>query len=109
MAKESLREREVTNDKNIHSITTTEKADSPIKETIQAWLISKDLDATIWTGLSYFENDKRPTIEEVLEHFSKLDSIFGKQAEEYIRKAPKQIDTEYRRQIEKEFGWTHIE
>jgi hypothetical protein len=109
-AKESLKEREGTNDiENIHSVITIEKPDTPIKTTIQKWLVSKDLNAAIWTGLSYSEKNKRLTIDDVLEHLLKLNYIKGKQAEEYIRKAPKQIDTEYRRQIEKEFGWTPIE
>lgn len=108
-AKESLKDREGTNDKNIHSITVKEKADTSIKGTIQRWLVSKDLDAAIWTGLSYYEKDRRPTIDEVIEHLLKLDYVIGKQAEEYIRKAPKQIDTEYRRQIEKELAWTPLD
>jgi len=107
-AKISLKERENTSEINIHSITKAEKADTPIKETIQRWLITNDLDAAIWTGLSYYK-DKRPTIDEVLEHLTSFKHIMGRRAEEYVRNAPKQIDTEYRRRIEKEFGWTPTE
>lgn len=108
VAKESLKDREGTSEENIHSVIANEKTDTPLKETIQKWLASKDLDAAIWTGLSYFEKNIRPTIDDVLKHLKGLDYKAWKHAEEYIRKAPKQIDTDYRRRIEKEFGWTPI-
>ena len=75
-------------------------------------MIGKNLDAAIWTGLSYSKktNNKRPAIETILEHLDKtIDRTTQIVAEEYIRRAPKQIDTEYRRIIEKELGWTPIE
>ena len=46
-----------------------------------------------------------PSINDVLDIFRKLPHAQGKLAEEYIRKAPPQIDTEYRKRIVKEFGW----
>lgn len=106
----SLKEREkVTNDNTIKSVLITDRDADEIKSVIIKWLITKHLDAAIWTGLSFSKktNFKRPTIDFILNHLkNKLDYNQRKVAEEYIRKAPKQIDTEYRRKIEFAFGWT---
>lgn len=105
---ESLRKREGTSKVNIHAIKSGEQTSDIIKATVQKWLLAKNIDAAIWTGLKYkFKGSAvRPTVEQVIEHLSKLDYSVWKAAEEYVCKAPKQIDTEYRRQIEKELGWT---
>ena len=63
-------------------------------------------------GLSYKykgKNGIRPSIKQVIDHLRTVDYEIRKIAEEYIRKAPKQIDTEYRRKIENEFGWKTID
>jgi hypothetical protein len=106
-AVESLRKREGTSKANIHTIKSDEQTTDIIKATVQKWLLTKNMDAAIWTGLKcrFNGNAIRPTIEQVIEHLSKLDYNVWKMAEEYVCKAPKQIDTEYRRQIEKELGW----
>lgn len=107
----SLKEREGTTISNIHHISPTEETTDKVKSVIKKWLIEKNLDAAIWTGLPSKFNGRniRPTIEEVIEHLSKLDYKVWKLAQEYICKTPKQIDTEYRRIIEKELGWIPIE
>ncbi len=105
----SLKEREGTPTSAIHHVLSNDNLSDPIKIIIKDWLISKNIDAAIWTGLSYREGEDRPSIEEVITKLLSLNYVTGKAAEEYIRKAPKQIDTEYRRAIEKELGWSPIE
>lgn len=106
----SLEERE--NSKKIDSVKTNEKpTNDNTKISIVEWLRLKNLDAAIWTNLSYSKktDNKRPSIEYIIKHLKELDYNSRKTAEEYIRKAPKQIDTEFRRKIELEFGWTYLE
>jgi hypothetical protein len=49
-----------------------------------------------------------PTSDEIVAYLGNLPSEKKKRAEEYIRRAPPQIDTPYRRRIEAEFGWTPV-
>jgi hypothetical protein len=110
-AKRSLKVREGTRDEYIHSILTNEATHDQVKVIIKNWLEAKGLDAAIWTGLSYSKRTSRsrPSIDYVINHLKGLDSEKKKVAEEYIRKAPKQIDTLYRRGIELELGWSSVE
>jgi len=64
-------------------------------------------------GLICHQSSKTKTTEfhrltKQLIYFNSLDINARATAEEYIRRTPKQIDTEYRRKFETEFGWTHI-
>ena len=75
---------------------------------IAQWATTKSLDAVVWTNLEVglkSNRGKLPSVDAVLECLRKLPHAQRKLAEEYIRKAPPQIDTEYRRRIAKEFGW----
>ncbi|OBX24705.1 hypothetical protein LX77_03615 [Gelidibacter algens] len=79
---------------------------------IQLWLNDKvDIDAVIWTDLGEkwttknnitIHKDKR------VEYLKNLDDSTKRIAEEYIRKAPIQINTKYRQLIEKELNWFPI-
>jgi hypothetical protein len=108
----SLKEREeVQNDNLIHFVKATHETNDEIKSIIIDWLKSKKLDAAIWTGLSFSKhtNYQQPTIEYVIRHLKSLEGEAKALAEEYIRKAPKQVDTEYRQKIQSELGWTFLE
>ena len=111
-AKESLRIREGRPERAaIHSVEKTDNVADSLKESVRQWMITKDIDAVIWTGLSCkFDdiNNLRPTIEQVKDYLSRRPADEKKLAEDYIRRAPKQVDTEYRREIEKAFGWYPI-
>ena len=77
-------------------------------------MITKDINAVIWTGLPCkFQNENFviPKIEQIINYLSVeiIDDKIRKLAEEYVRKSPKQIDTEYRRAIEKSLHWHPIE
>lgn len=94
----------------IASVTSQEQATDSIKLIIQSWAQSLKLDAVIWTNLPPKYNDtdgQVPTIDEAVSYLHNIDINTRTAAEEYIRKAPKQIDTDYRRRFETEFGWTH--
>lgn len=115
VAKESLAIREGNKDKVksiINSVTLIEETDDFVKIKIQKWIKDLDLDAAIWTNLSSRFDKKvntEPTIKEAIEYLNLLDINKRVLAEEYIRRTPKQIDTEYRRKFEAEFGWTFSE
>jgi hypothetical protein len=112
-AKKSLQEREGTSEKNIASITATEDAADNIKQIIKDWIISLKIDAAIWTNLPPKFNSTEgrvPTIEDAVSYLRSITDINTRTlAEEYIRKTPKQIDTDYRRRFEADFGWTYID
>jgi len=106
---ESLWEREDCFKKeDIHFLKFSDDPGDKIESVIVDWLKSKGLDAAVWTGLSYKNREgknKRMSIEEVIEHLKNLGCNEQKAAEEYIRKAPRQIKTEYRKRIEAKFNW----
>lgn len=115
-AKESLRKREGVLSKNIDtsiaSISISEETDDNIKLSIQGWLSKSNLDAAIWTNLPPKFNGNNgdfPKIKDAVDYLKTLDVHQRNLAEEYIRNTPKQIDTEYRRKFEIEFGWTFNE
>jgi len=112
-AKRDLAAREGVEDSHIdRSIgyweAATQKSHGAAAREIAEWALTKRLDAVVWTSLETGLKDKRgmlPSIEEILDHLRRLPHAQGQLAEEYIRKAPPQIDTEYRRRIAKEFSW----
>ena len=72
------------------------------------WAQTKHIDAVVWTSLEVGLKSKRgtvPSVEAILDHLRALPHAKRRLAEEYIRKAPPQIDTEYRRRIAQELGW----
>lgn len=107
-AKESLKQREgVPKVALIHSIGQKEDTQDSIAKIIKEWLCEKKLDYAIWTGLGFSKKTgyQRPSIKDIINHLNNIDISERQAAEEYIRKAPIQIDTEYRRQIELTLGW----
>lgn len=104
---ESLKEREKS--EKIDFVTATEASEDPVKHKIIEWLRLYHLDAAIWTSLSYKQNSTRPSIDDIVAHLKSLNQSDRTRAEEYVRKAPKQIMTEYRKRIEEELGWAPTE
>ena len=100
---DSLKIRERTREKNIHWINCADTTADPIKSIIKDWLLEKKLDTAVWTGLSFSSktNNQRPSVEEVITHLKGLATTTKEKSEEYIRKTPAQIATEYRQEIEK--------
>lgn len=112
-AKKSLAEREGITDKNIkYSIgfwdRETGDAHGLCSDDIGVWAEQLNIDSVVWTNLKYGFNGKRdvlPKCSEIIEHLNSLPDESKKVAEEYICKAPIQIATEYRKQIQIELGW----
>ena len=72
------------------------------------WALARKLDAVIWTALPprFKKMDgKIPEETDVVSCLRELRGAIRDEAERYIRQAPRQIDTAYRRRIEAEFGW----
>jgi len=116
IAKTSLRIREgISKEKlnsRIGSLTVEDEITEGINLIIKNWAISLKLDAVIWTTLpSKFNNleGQVPTIDEAISYLRSVDINTWETAQEYVRRTPKQIDTEFRRRFEGEFGWTCIE
>lgn len=116
-AKSALAEREGINKKNIrYSIgywdSESNSSHSKYAAEIGQWAKQLGLDAVVWANLKVGFKEKRdalPQYEQVLEHLRSLSHEERGVAEEYVRKAPAQIDTEYRRNLERDLGWTPIE
>jgi hypothetical protein len=75
---------------------------------IVKWAAERDLDGIVWTNLPCGFNGTRgtvPTVVQVIAHLKNLQNLGSVRAEEYVRRAPQQIDTDYRRTITSELGW----
>jgi hypothetical protein len=110
-AREALRRREFVPEKNkdqhIAAWSAGEPAPGPYPE-IARWANDLDLDAVIWTALppKFRNKEILPDIEQAVGHLQQLTNGRRRKAERYIRMAPLQIDTPYRRRFEAEFGWS---
>jgi len=110
-AQKALRDREGIPDKNWKSRIGSWRRGEPTPESIPdlpQWAEARCLDAVIWTALEpKFKREYRsPSVEEVISHLRGLSGVTRERAKEYIERAPRQIDTDYRRQIEAVFGWS---
>jgi hypothetical protein len=107
VARDALRSRERTKEDWIGVWQSGMDAPELIPD-MPGWAENKGLTAVVWTALPskfHGKNGVVPSRDEVIEHLSKLMGAKRDNAERYIRNAPRQIDTPYRRQIEATFGW----
>lgn len=116
-AKTSLQIREGIGDPNKNKYIGSIRRDtqvpneSEIVQIIRSWMNTLQMDAVIWTNLPPRFNgndDQIPTLHEATKYLIGLDINTQSTAEQYIRKTPQQIDTSYRRDFEKQFGWTYL-
>ena len=111
-AREALREREGVSKQRSNEIGAWLRRDNPpglICE-LPKWASARGLEGVVWTDLrSKFANEEKrtPTIEQVLGYLGGLTGTARDLAERYVRCAPRQIDTPYRRRIEAALGWAH--
>ena len=75
---------------------------------IGSWAQERSLDAVVWTALpARFGgiDGRMASAEEAISYLANLEGEKRQMAEEYVRKAPAQIRTPYRRLIEEKLGW----
>ena len=80
-------------------------------ETISAWAAERNLTGAVWTSLPCGFRRSRgtmPTVQAVIAYLEALEAVDRPGAEKYVRSAPRQIDTPYRRAIAKALGWTSL-
>ncbi len=96
--------------KYIGYVSSTGSSNGQSAEVIGRWASYIGLDAVVWVNLPpRFQSVVRvPTVEEVLLFLQTRPPETRQYAEEYIRRTPRQIDTEYRRRIEVELNWTPL-
>jgi len=112
---ENLRERERTTGERIGFLEVSCRRErcNVVPEVIgdiERWAHEKSVDAVIWTDLpSNFEERTRIkfTEQNVVKYLENLQEAEKRRAEEYIRRAPRQIRTKMRRVIEERLGWTY--
>ena len=88
----------------------TSQNKSEVDLEIGSWASRLNLDAVVWTNLkARFDGQHRlASADEIVGHMRKLSHEQRAAAERYVRKAPRQIDTPYRRQLELALGWTAV-
>ncbi len=76
---------------------------------LEAWIQSRSIEEVIWTGLppTFNDTENESMLEQILKHLNDLSGAERDNAERYVRKTPRQIDTPYRRMIESSLGWTY--
>lgn len=76
---------------------------------LSEWAISRGIDAVIWTAIKckhpQLDKEEVATHEEIITYLQSLRGGVRVAAKEYIIRAPRQVDTEYRRAIESKLGW----
>jgi hypothetical protein len=111
-AKEALRDREHITAHDWESRIGSWQRAQPTPELLPElprWAETHGLDAAVWTALGpkFADEDVRPSADQVIEYLRGLLGTKRENAERYIRRTPRQIDTSYRRRIEAALGWTY--
>jgi len=79
--------------------------------TIGAWATAHGFVGVVWTNLPCKFGDEpnvMPSGDQVLGYLKGLDGERRVEAERYVRNAPAQVDTPYRRMIAAKLGWDHV-
>jgi hypothetical protein len=111
-AREALRRREGVSRQRATEIRGWSRGEGPPELVLDLpeWAASHGLDCVVWTALPSKFNGKEghtPVVTEVIEYLRSLTGATRDNAERYIRRAPRQIDTPYRRRIEAELRWAY--
>ena len=78
---------------------------------LESWANATGIQRVICTALppKFSGISQTPTAEEVINYLEQLEGAQRDDAERYVRRAPRQIDTAYRRQIEARLHWTPVD
>ena len=115
VAKEALANREgmtgADKTKNIGYWSADQKSSGLAVEEIADWASRIECEAVIWTALpATFGDEFSPVlVGKVIDHLRPLSHEKRRNAERYVKRTPRQLDTEVRRIAEKDFGWLPIE
>jgi hypothetical protein len=80
-------------------------------EVVAQWARDLDLGGVVWSAMPGKFNDQdyvRPSLAEALEYLHELNGGPRRDAEEYVRNAPRQVSTPYRLEFEQSLGWTAV-
>lgn len=107
----ALRVREGIKEENRHWISSWSSGDkSPeLIPNLPAWATANGLTGVIWTALPPKfggKDNTAPSKKQAIAYLLTLQGTKRDLAEQYIRMAPQQIDTTYRRSFEASLGWT---
>ena len=114
-AREALRMREGIPSENLHQHVglwaRETEANGFCADAIGRWAGGLGLDAVVWTALPPGLRDApgtAPHADRIITHLGGLDPAASRRAENYVRRAPLQVDTPVRRELEARFGWTPV-
>jgi len=112
-AREALRKREGIPSKDSARIATWSEGQASPATVIglPEWAKARGIDGAVWTALPPKFNDQEqvPCEAQVVSYLGGLTGTTRDAAEKYIRCAPRQIDTPYRRRIEATLQWARID
>lgn len=107
-AKEALRAREGASARDIGSWSRGAPNPDGFVE-LEPWSVARGIVGAVWTALPPKFNGKagaKPTLSAAVDYLSALHGPARDFAEMYVRRAPRQVDTPYRRAFEASLGWT---
>jgi hypothetical protein len=87
---------------------TTDASRGMEAEAIAAWASAQGVAGVVWTSLRCKFNGKNgmmPSEDDVIKSLRALEGKARDLGEEYVCKAPREVDTPYRRRITRDLGW----
>lgn len=79
---------------------------------LEPWANARGIEHVVWTALPpkfNGANGTGPTIDQAVSYLASLTGPARDLAEQYIRRAPPQVDTSYRRHIVAALGWSYAQ
>ncbi len=108
-AREALRMREGIPRGSAHRIGdwSVDVAAPQLIVDLPAWAKARGIHGVVWTALpaKFADAERTPTEDEVVRYLGQLTGTKRANAERYVRQAPRQVDTPYRRRIEAVLQW----